>query len=58
MNAKNDLKFSERRDYLEWKECRSSIGRFDEAITSIRKYGFTLVTALLSADGYIYYKLF
>jgi hypothetical protein len=58
MKDKSYPSFSELPELQEWKECRASIGRFDESITSIRKYGFTLVTLLLSADGLIYSKMF
>lgn len=40
--------------FRDWQECRTSIARFDEAILSIRKYGFVLITGLLTADGIIY----
>ena len=38
----------------EWKECRQSIARFDQIIVDIRKYGFSLVTILLGAAGFLY----
>jgi hypothetical protein len=38
----------------EWKECRSSIARFDEAIRDIRKFGFTMLTGILSANSYLF----
>lgn len=37
----------------EWKEARNSIARFDEHLISLRKYGFTLATLLLTADAYL-----
>jgi hypothetical protein len=43
--------------FNEWKECRSSIERFDKIIVDIRKYGFTLLTGLLSADAFLFAKL-
>jgi len=43
--------------FKEWQECRKSIARFDEIIVNIRKYGFTLITILLSADGFLYAKV-
>jgi ketosteroid isomerase-like protein len=36
----------------EWKECRSSIGRFDTILVDLRKYGFTLITGLLTASAF------
>lgn len=41
----------------EWKECRSSIARFDKAIVDLRKYGFTLITGLLTADAFLFAKI-
>lgn len=35
----------------EWKECRNSIGRFDQILVEIRKYGFTVIGALMALDG-------
>ncbi len=43
--------------FEEWKECRSSIARFDEIIINIRKYGFTIITGLLSADAFLFAKV-
>jgi hypothetical protein len=37
----------------EWREARSSIGRFDEYLLNLRKYGFTLATILIGADAYL-----
>ena len=37
----------------EWKETRNTIGRFDEYIVSLRKFGFTLTTLLLTTDSYL-----
>lgn len=41
----------------EWAECRNSIARFDKIIVDIRKYGFSLITGLLSADAFFFAKL-
>lgn len=41
----------------EWKECRSSIARFDKVIVDLRKYGFTLITGLLTADAILFVKI-
>jgi hypothetical protein len=35
----------------EWKEARGIIGRFDEYIHDIRKYGFTFLAGLIAADA-------
>ncbi len=43
--------------FQEWKECRSSIGRFDKSIAELRKYGFSIITLLIGAQGLIYAKL-
>ena len=37
----------------EWLECRVTIGRFDGYLADIRKYGFTLVTLLLTASALV-----
>jgi len=37
----------------EWREARSSIGRFDEYLLNLRRYGFTLATILIGADAYL-----
>lgn len=37
----------------EWKECRATIGRFDSILADLRKYGFSLVTLLLTATALI-----
>jgi hypothetical protein len=41
----------------EWKECRSSIDRFDTIIVDLRKYGFTLITGMLTADAFLFISL-
>jgi membrane protein YdbS with pleckstrin-like domain len=38
---------------VEWAECRTTIGRMDTALEDLRKYGFTLVTGLLTASGLV-----
>ena len=35
----------------EWKECRAIVGRMDQLLEDLRKYGFSLVTVLLTATG-------
>jgi len=37
----------------EWQECRTTIGRCDSILADIRKYGFALVTVLLTANALI-----
>ena len=37
----------------EWAECRTTIGRMDSVLADIRKYGFSLVTLLLTASALI-----
>ncbi len=37
----------------EWQECRATIGRFDSIVVDLRKYGFSLITALLGASAFI-----
>ncbi len=37
----------------EWKEARRSVGRFDEYLLNLRRYGFTLSTILIGADAYL-----
>jgi hypothetical protein len=39
--------------FEEWMECRTSIGRFDSIIADTRKFGFTLVTGLLTANALV-----
>ena len=40
-------------DLQEWQECRQTIARFDGILAEIRKYGFTLVTILLTANALV-----
>jgi hypothetical protein len=37
----------------EWQECRQTISRFDGFLADTRKYGFTLVTVLLTANALV-----
>jgi hypothetical protein len=37
----------------EWQECRTTVARFDGYLSDTRKYGFTLVTLLLTANALI-----
>jgi hypothetical protein len=38
-------------DLTEWQECRQTIGRLDSTIADLRKFGFSLVTVLITASG-------
>jgi hypothetical protein len=38
---------------VEWQECRQTISRFDGNLSDTRKYGFTLVTLLLTANALV-----
>ena len=46
----------ERRKLLvdEWTSCRDALAAWDKILVDIRQYGFSLVTLLLSADGYLF----
>ncbi len=37
----------------EWSECRTTIGRLDTILADLRKFGFSLVTTLLTASGIV-----
>jgi hypothetical protein len=37
-------------EFQEWKECRSTIARMDTILKDLRKFGFTLITGLLTAS--------
>src|SRR5215467_10498634 len=39
----------------EWTECRTTIGRLDTILQDLRKYGFTLISGLLTASSFIGY---
>jgi hypothetical protein len=41
----------------EWKECRRSITHFDSLLVDIRKYGFTIITGLLSANAFLFVRI-
>jgi len=40
-------------DLTEWQECRQTIGRLDTVIADLRKFGFSLVTVLITASGFL-----
>lgn len=37
----------------EWKECRSTIGRLDTILADLRKFGFSIITGLLTAAAFL-----
>jgi|SRR5581483_5708824 len=37
----------------EWQECRNTIGRLDTTLADLRKFGFGLVTVLITAGGLV-----
>jgi len=37
----------------EWKKCRDVLKEFDERIHDLRKYGFSFLTALLTAESFL-----
>jgi hypothetical protein len=37
----------------EWASCRNAVGEFDKSLLDLRRFGFTLVTILLGADGFL-----
>jgi hypothetical protein len=39
--------------FKEWSECHATIGRMDSALEDLRKFGFTLITGLLTASAYL-----
>lgn len=43
----NDLRFHD------WEECRKTIGRLDTILTDLRKYGFSIITGLLTAGTFL-----
>ena len=40
-------------ELTEWQECRSTIGRLDSTIAELRKFGFSFVTVLITASGFL-----
>lgn len=42
---------SDDRHMDEWKEARATLSAFDDRVHDLRKYGFTFITALLTADS-------
>lgn len=37
----------------EWKECRATIGRLDQILEDLRKFGFSIITGLLTAGAFL-----
>jgi hypothetical protein len=46
----NDLRFHD------WEECRKTIGRLDTILTDLRKFGFSIITGLLTASAFLVIK--
>ncbi len=40
-------------DLTEWQECRQTIGRLDATIADLRKFGFSIVTVLITASSFL-----
>lgn len=38
----------------EWKECRSTIGRFDSILVDLRKTGFGFITTIIGISAYLF----
>lgn len=46
---------SQRQQMLdEWTACRQAVAGFDKTLVDLRRFGFTLVTILLSANGFLF----
>jgi hypothetical protein len=54
-NSERDAPAQDQR-LKEWEECRTTIGRIDAILVDLRKYGFTLITGLLTAGSFIGYS--
>jgi hypothetical protein len=39
--------------FEDWQECRKTIGRFDTILEDLRKFGFSIITGLLGASGFL-----
>lgn len=39
--------------YLEWQQARVTIQQFDKMVLAIRKYGFSFISILLTANGFL-----
>lgn len=39
--------------FEEWKECRATIGRLDQILEDLRKFGFSIITGLLTAGAFL-----
>jgi hypothetical protein len=37
----------------EWKSCRETVAKFDGTLIDLRKYGFTIITSLLTAGSFL-----
>jgi hypothetical protein len=45
--GKDDLRLKD------WEECRTTIGRLDSILVDLRKVGFSIITGLLTAGGFL-----
>ena len=41
-------------NFQEWKACRDSLGNLDKILVDLRKFGFGLITIVLSANGFLF----
>ncbi len=47
ITRKDDLRLKD------WEECRATIGRLDSILVDLRKVGFSIITGLLTAGGFL-----
>lgn len=40
--------------FQEWKQCQANLEQFDKIIVDLRKYGFGIVTGLISVNGFLF----
>ena len=52
-NEKTETSTDKDTAFQEWTSCRDVIAKLDDRLTDLRKYGFTLVTALFAVGGLI-----
>ena len=59
MEEKEQAAMDEKKEqalFGEWETCREALAAFDKVLFDFRKYGFSLVTILISASGFAYVK--
>jgi hypothetical protein len=39
--------------FIDWQECRKTIGRLDTILADLRKYGFSIIVSLLTAGAFL-----